>query len=95
LSFLNHFTGDNQPYIKRVRNLHLWSSFNLVRYNINPGFTDPCDTPMTRRLFFFGIFRDRIFGKWKGGQSYNAHEIIPFYRECVHVMKGPCLAKPA
>ena len=71
LSYLNRITGGNKPYTKRVRYAQLSSFFNFIRNNIDLESTNPCDSPMVRK-----IYRERIKTTWEIVEKETVDEII-------------------
>jgi len=71
LSFLNSFANGNKPYTKRVRYSHLAAFFNFFRNNIDTTLTNPCDTPMIRKLY-----RERVVSRWEIIEKETVDEII-------------------
>jgi integrase/recombinase XerD len=71
LSYLNRITHGNKPYTKRVRYAQLSSFFNFIRNNIDPESTNPCDSPMIRK-----IYRERIKTTWEIVEKETVDEII-------------------
>jgi hypothetical protein len=51
LSFLNRKTEGNKLYTKRIRYAQLSAFFNFIRSNIDHESSNPCDTPMIRKLY--------------------------------------------
>ena len=48
---MNQLTEGRKPQTKRVRFTSLLAFFNFATNNLDPGFTNPCDSPMLRKLF--------------------------------------------
>ena len=71
LSYLNRITQGNKPYTKRVRYAQLSSFFNFIRNNIDHESTNPCDSPMIRK-----IYRERIKASWEIVEKETVDEII-------------------
>ena len=51
---IRQVTDGCKPQTKRVRFARLCSFFNFIKTNINADFTNPCDSPMRRKLFSTG-----------------------------------------
>ena len=51
LTFLDKLTEGRKPQTKRVRFARLFSFFNFTKTNIFTDFTNPCDSPILRKLF--------------------------------------------
>jgi len=71
LSFLNTLTEHTKQQTKRTRYAHLSSFFNFIRHTIDHTFTNPCDTPMMRKLF-----RARTITPWNLIEKETIDEII-------------------
>jgi integrase/recombinase XerD len=51
LDFMNQLTEGRKPQTKRARFTSLLAFFNFAKNNLDPDFTNPCDSPMLRKLF--------------------------------------------
>ncbi len=51
MDFLNQLTDGCKPQTKRIRYAHLSTFFNFVKNNLDSDFSNPCDSPMLRKLF--------------------------------------------
>jgi integrase/recombinase XerD len=51
LDFMNELTEGRKPQTKRARFTSLLAFFNFAKNNLDPDFTNPCDSPMLRKLF--------------------------------------------
>lgn len=51
LSFLNRFTEGKKQQTKKTRYSHLLAFFNFVKNHLDQNFRNPCDTPMSKKLF--------------------------------------------
>jgi integrase len=51
MDFLNQLTDGCKPQTKRIRYAHLSAFFNFVINNIDSDFSNPCDSPLLRKLF--------------------------------------------
>jgi integrase len=51
LDFMNQITEGRKPQTKRGRFTSLQAFFNFAKNNLDPDFTNPCDSPMLRKLF--------------------------------------------
>jgi integrase/recombinase XerD len=71
LTFLDHLTEGCKPQTKRVRFARLCSFFNFIKTNINADFTNPCDSPMLRKLF-----RPAVTVNWDIVEKETVDEII-------------------
>ena len=71
LSFLNHYTNGNKSYTKRVRYSHLSAFFNFFRNNIDSNLSNPCHSPMIRKLY-----REKVTLKWVIIEKETVDEII-------------------
>jgi integrase len=56
---------------ERIRYSHLSTLFNFVRNNIDPESSNPCDTPMIRK-----IYREKVTFKWEIIEKETVDEII-------------------
>jgi integrase len=48
---MNQLTEGRKPQTKRARFTSLLAFFNFTKNNFDPDFTNPCDSPMLRKLF--------------------------------------------
>jgi integrase/recombinase XerD len=48
---MNQLTEGRKPQTKRARFTSLLAFFNFAKNNVDPDFTNPCDSPMLRKLF--------------------------------------------
>ena len=48
---MNQLTEGRKPKTKRARFTSLLAFFNFTKNNLDPDFTNPCDSPMLRKLF--------------------------------------------
>ena len=71
LSFLNRLTDGNKPNTKHVRFSQLSSFFNFVRTNIDSESGNPCDTPMTRK-----IYNQKMISRWEIIEKETIDEIM-------------------
>ena len=51
LDFMNQLTEGRKPQTKRGRFTSLLAFFNFAKNNLDSDFTNPCDSPMLRKLF--------------------------------------------
>lgn len=51
LDFMNQLTEGRKPQTKRGRFTSLLAFFNFAKNNLDPDFTNPCESPMLRKLF--------------------------------------------
>ena len=51
LDFMNQLTEGRKPQTKRGRFTSLQAFFNFAKNNLDPDFTNACDSPMLRKLF--------------------------------------------
>jgi len=71
LTFLDHLTDGCKPQTKRVRFARLCSFFNFIKTTIFTDFTNPCDSPMLRKLF-----RPAVTIHWDIVEKETVDEII-------------------
>jgi integrase len=71
MDFLNQITDGRKPQTKRIRYSHLSAFFNFIKNNIDPDFTNPCDSPMLRKLF-----RPKFKVQWNILEKDTVDEII-------------------
>ena len=48
---MNQLTTGRKPQVKRVRFTSLSAFFNFLKINLDPELSNPCDSPMLRKLF--------------------------------------------
>lgn len=51
LDFMNQLTKGRKPQTTRARFTSLLAFFNFPKNNLDPDFTNPCNSPMLRKLF--------------------------------------------
>ena len=71
LDFMNQLTTGRKPQTKRVRFTSLSAFFNFVKINLDPDFSNPCDSPMLRKLF-----RPKVMTHWNILEKDVVDEII-------------------
>jgi integrase len=71
MNFLNQVTDGCKPQTKRIRYAHLSAFFNFIKNDIDPDFTNPCDSPMLRKLF-----RPKVKVQWDILEKDTVDEII-------------------
>jgi integrase len=71
LSFLTEFTEGTKQSTKRLRYSLLSAFFNFIRNSFDPGFQNPCDTPILRK-----VFRKPKTKQWKILDKETVDEII-------------------
>lgn len=71
MDFLNQLTDGCKPQTKRIRFAHLSSFFNFVKNNLDSDFSNPCDSPMLRKLF-----RVKVKTHWDILEKDTVDEII-------------------
>ena len=71
MDFLNQITDGRKPQTKRIRYSHLSAFFNFIKNNIDPDFTNLCDSPMLRKLF-----RPKVKVQWNILEKDTVDEII-------------------
>ena len=71
MNFLNQLTDGCKPQTKRIRYAHLSAFFNFVKNNLDPGFSNPCDSPMLSKLF-----RVKVKTHWDILEKDTVDEII-------------------
>ena len=70
-AFLESITNGRKPQTRKIRFAHLTSFFNFVHNNLSPGFQNPCNSPMMRKLF-----RPKITTNWSIIEKDAVDEII-------------------
>ncbi len=71
MDFLNQLTDGCKPQTKRIRYAHLSAFFNFVKNNLDSDFSNPCDSPMLRKLF-----RAKVKTHWDILEKDTVDEII-------------------
>jgi integrase/recombinase XerD len=71
LDFMNELTEGRKPQTKRARFTSLLAFFNFAKNNVDPDFTNPCDSPMLRKLF-----RPKVKTHWDILDKDTVDEII-------------------
>ena len=71
MDFLNQLTDGCKPQTKRIRYAHLSAFFNFIQNNLDPDFSNPCDSPMLRKLF-----RPKVKVQWDILEKDTVDEII-------------------
>lgn len=71
MEFLNLVTKGCKPQTKRIRYAHLSAFFNFIQNNLDSDFTNPCDSPMLRKLF-----RPKVKVQWNILEKDTVDEII-------------------
>jgi len=71
LSFLNRITEGRKQQTKRTRYSHLLAFFNFIKNHIDHDFSNPCDTPMLKKLF-----RARPSYNWNIIEKETINEVI-------------------
>ncbi len=71
MEFLNLVTEDCKPQTKRIRYAHLSAFFNFIQDNLDPDLSNPCDSPMLRKLF-----RPKVKVQWDILEKDTVDEII-------------------
>ena len=71
LDFMTQFTEGRKPQTRRVRSSHLTAFFNFMRNNFDCDFSNPCDSPMLRKLF-----RPKAVVHWDIIEKDTVDEII-------------------
>ena len=71
LDFLNQLTEGCKAQTKRIRFAHLSAFFNFLKNNLICDFTNPCDSPMLRKLF-----RPKVTIHWDILEKDTVDEII-------------------
>ena len=71
VEFLNLVTEDCKPQTKRVRYANLSAFFNFIQNNIDPDLSNPCDSPVLRK-----VFRPKVKAQWNILEKDTVDEII-------------------
>jgi len=71
LDFLNQLTEGRKPQTKRTRFASLSAFFNFAKNNLDENFSNPCDSPMLRKLF-----RPKVKIQWDILEKDTVDEII-------------------
>ncbi len=71
MDFLNQLTDGCKPQTKRIRYSHLSAFFNFAKNNLDSDFSNPCDSPMLRKLF-----RAKVKTHWDIIEKDTVDEII-------------------
>lgn len=71
MDFLSHLTAGRKPNTKRCRFANLSAFFNFIKNNLDPDFTNPCDSPLLRKLF-----RPKVKPQWNVLDKDTVDEII-------------------
>ncbi len=71
MDFLNLVTDGCKPQTKRIRYAHLSAFFKFIQENLNPDLSNPCDSPMLRKLF-----RPKVKVQWNILEKDTVDEII-------------------
>ena len=71
LTFLDKLTAGCKPQTERVHFARLCSFFNFIKTNLSNDFTNPCDSPMLRKLF-----RPTVKVHWDIVEKETVDEII-------------------
>jgi integrase len=71
MDFLNQATDGCKPQTKRIRYAHLSAFFNFIQDNLDPDLSNPCDSPMLRKLF-----RPKVKAQWNILEKDTVDEII-------------------
>ena len=71
IEFLNLLTEDCKPQTKRIRYANLSAFFNFIQNNIDPDLSNPCDSPVLRKLF-----RPKVKVQWNILEKDTVDEII-------------------
>ncbi len=71
LAFMNQLTDCRKPQKKRARFTSLMAFFNFAKNNLDQDFTNPCDSPMLRKLF-----RTKVKTHWDILEKDTVDEII-------------------
>ena len=71
MEFLNLVTEGCKPQTKRIRYAHLSAFFNFTQNNFDPDLSNPCDSPMLRKLF-----RPKVKVQWNILEKDTVDEII-------------------
>jgi integrase/recombinase XerD len=68
---MNELTDGRKPQTKRARFTSLMAFFNFAKNNLDKNFTNPCDSPMLRKLF-----RPKVKTHWDILEKDTVDEII-------------------
>ena len=68
---MNQLTDGRKPQTKRARFTSLMAFFNFAKNNLDQDFTNPCDSPMLRKLF-----RAKVKTHWDILEKDTVDEII-------------------
>jgi len=68
---MNELTEGRKPQTKRARFTSLLAFFNFAKNNLDKNFTNPCDSPMLRKLF-----RPKVKTHWDILEKDTVDEII-------------------
>jgi len=71
MDFLNQVTDGCKPQTKRIRYAHLSAFFNFIKDNLDPDLSNPCDSPMLRKLY-----RPKVKVQWNILEKDTVDEII-------------------
>jgi len=71
MDFLNQVTDGCKPQTKRIRYAHLSAFFNFIQDNLDSDLSNPCDSPMLRKLF-----RPKVKVQWNILEKDTVDEII-------------------
>jgi integrase len=71
MDFLNQVTDGCKPQTKRIRYAHLSAFFNFIQDNLDHDLSNPCDSPMLRKLF-----RPKVKVQWNILEKDTVDEII-------------------
>jgi integrase/recombinase XerD len=71
MDFLNQITDGCKPQTKRIRYANLSAFFNFIQNNLDPDLSNPCDSPMLRKLF-----RPKAKVQWDILEKDTVDEII-------------------
>lgn len=71
MDFLNQLTDGCKPQTKRIRYSHLSAFFNFAKNNLDSDFSNPCDSPMLRKLI-----RAKVKTHWDNIEKDTVDEII-------------------
>ena len=71
MDFLNHVIDGCKPQTKRIRYAHLSVFFNFIQDNLDSDLSNPCDSPMLRKLF-----RPKVKAQWNILEKDTVDEII-------------------
>ena len=71
LDFMNQLTEGRKPQTKRARFTSLMAFFNFAKNNLDKNITNPCDSPMLRKLF-----RPKVKTHWDILDKDTVDEII-------------------